>query len=69
MKVLLIRSPRYYWPFINEYDNFILPQSLPCLAAALRANGISVKIIDCMPIKMGWKSLENHIKVENPDVI
>ncbi|MBU1044863.1 MAG: B12-binding domain-containing radical SAM protein [Candidatus Omnitrophica bacterium] len=69
MKVLLVRSPRYYWPFINEYDNFLLPQSLPCLAAALRASGISVKVIDCMPMKMGWKSLENQIKIEKPDVV
>ncbi|MBU1088032.1 MAG: cobalamin-dependent protein, partial [Candidatus Omnitrophica bacterium] len=69
MKVLLIRSPRYYWPFINEYDNFLLPQSLPCLAAALRQSGVSVKVIDCMPMKMGWKSLESYIKSENPDIV
>lgn len=69
MKVLLIRPPHYYWPFINEYDNFILPQSLSCLAAALRASGISVKPIDCVPLKMGWKSLHSTIKDENPDVV
>lgn len=69
MKVLLIRSPRYYWPFINEYDNFLLPQSLPCLAAALRANNIEVRAVDCMPLKMGWKSLYSLIKEENPDVV
>ena len=41
MKVFLIRGPRYYWPFINEYDNFLLPQSLPCLAAVLKKDGIN----------------------------
>ncbi|MBU4478016.1 MAG: B12-binding domain-containing radical SAM protein [Candidatus Omnitrophica bacterium] len=69
MKVLLIRSPRYYWPFINEYDNYLLPQSLPALAAVLRQAGVCVKVVDCMPIKMGWKSLYNFIKNENPDVV
>ncbi len=68
-KVLLIRSPRYYWPFINEYDNFLLPQSLPCLAAALRDSEIPVKVFDCMPLKMGWKTLYNTIKAEKPDVV
>ncbi|MFA5149461.1 MAG: radical SAM protein [Candidatus Omnitrophota bacterium] len=68
-KFILIRPPRYYWPFINEYDNFILPQSLACLAAVLRRAGISVKVIDCMPMKMGWKTLGKVIRDENPDII
>jgi len=68
-KVLLIRPPRYYWPFINEYDNFMLPQSLPCLAAALRARGITVRPIDCMPLKIGWKTLADIIKTEQPNII
>ncbi|MDD5668807.1 MAG: radical SAM protein [Candidatus Omnitrophica bacterium] len=69
MKILLIRSPRYYWPFINEYDNFLLPQSLPCLAGQLRAQGIHVIPIDCMPLKMGWKTLGEIIKKEKPDIV
>jgi anaerobic magnesium-protoporphyrin IX monomethyl ester cyclase len=68
-KVLLIRPPRYYWPFINEYDNFLLPQSLPCLAAALRSNGIGVRVIDCMPEKIGWQSLSEIIQAEKPDIV
>jgi len=69
MKVLLVNPPRYVWPFMNEQDNFLLPQSLPCLAAVLRENEINVKIIDCMPLKMGWKSLEKSIQKESPDAI
>jgi len=69
MKVLLINPPKYYWPFINEYDNFLLPQSLVYLAAILRENGVDVKIIDTMPLKMGWKTLANRIKEEKPDVV
>lgn len=69
MKVLLIRGPRYYWPFINEYDNFLLPQSLPCLAAVLQKYGINVKVIDCAPLKIGWKSLTGLIAGEKPDMV
>lgn len=69
MKVLLVRSPRYYWPFINEYDNFLLPQSLPCLAAVLRREGHQVRAVDCMPLKMGWKSLGKLMAQEKPDVV
>ena len=69
MKVFLIRGPRYYWPFINEYDNFLLPQSLVCLAAVLKKAGIDVRVIDCAPIKMGWNSLNNLLKEEDPDIV
>lgn len=69
MKVFLIRGPRYYWPFINEYDNFLLPQSLACLAAVLERVGIDVRVIDCAPLKMGWNSLKNLLKEENPDIV
>jgi len=70
-KILLVRPPRYMWPFINESDNFLLPLGLPCIAAAIRQSfpGIEVKIIDCPPLKIGWKSLENIIKEENPDIV
>ncbi len=69
MKVFLIRGPRYYWPFINEYDNFLLPQSLVCLAAVLKKAGIDVRVIDCAPLKMGWNSLKNLLQEENPDIV
>jgi anaerobic magnesium-protoporphyrin IX monomethyl ester cyclase len=70
-KILLIRPPRYLWPFINESDNFLLPLGLPCIAAAVREKlpHITVKIIDCPPLKIGWKSLAEIIRREQPDVI
>jgi anaerobic magnesium-protoporphyrin IX monomethyl ester cyclase len=70
-KILLVRPPRYMWPFINESDNFLLPSGLPCIAAAIRRffPGIEIKIIDCPPLKIGWKSLENILKEENPDIV
>ncbi len=69
MKVFLIRGPRYYWPFINEYDNFLLPQSLACLAAVLKRAGIEVRVLDCAPLKMGWNSLGRVLKEEKPDIV
>lgn len=70
-KILLVRPPRCLWPFINESDNFLLPLGLPCLAAALRKNlpDVIVKIIDCPPLKIGWKSLEKILREEKPDLV
>lgn len=70
-KVLLVRPPRYLWPFINESDNFLLPLGLPCIASALREGipDIKVRVIDCPPLKIGWQSLKNIIREENPDIV
>ena len=70
-KILLVRPPRCLWPFINESDNFLLPLGLPCIAAAIRKGfpNIEVKIIDCPPLKIGWRSLRNILQEENADII
>ena len=69
MRVILLNPPRYYWPFLSEDDNYMLPQALPCLAAVLRDHNIDVKPIDCLPIKLGWKSLKKLIERKRPDVV
>lgn len=46
-----------------------MPQSLPCLAAVLRKESFDVRVFDCAPIKMGWKSLSNLLREEKPDII
>lgn len=69
MKVFLIYPPRRYWPFISEGDNYLLPQSLVCLGAYLREKGVDVKVIDCMPLKTGWRKLGNIIREEKPHVV
>ncbi len=69
MKVLLVAPPRLLWPYMNEQDNFLLPQSLPSLAAVLRADGADVEVIDCPPQKVGWASLEERIRKSRPDVV
>ncbi len=69
MKVLLVSPPRLLWPYMNEEDNYLLPQSLPSLAAVLREDGIEVQVLDCMPEKVGWRSLEARIRAFRPDVV
>ncbi|MFC2091837.1 B12-binding domain-containing radical SAM protein [Elusimicrobiota bacterium] len=69
MKVLLIQSPRRYWPFLSEGDNYILPMWMPCIAAALRNSGHDVTCIDCMASKTGWKKLETIISEHQPDAV
>lgn len=69
MKVLLVNPPHKEWPYLNEEDNYLLPQWLPCLGAVLRENDVEVELLDCMPIKMGWKSLEKRVREVKPDVI
>jgi len=59
-----------YWPYTSEGDNFLLQQALPALAAVLRAEpGIEVHVIDCMPLHIGWRSLEDELKRLDPDVV
>jgi len=69
MKVLIIQPPKYYWPYISTDDNFLVPQALPCLGAVVREAGMDVRLIDCSPMKMGWKSLASEIEKEKPDVV
>ncbi|MFC1853347.1 B12-binding domain-containing radical SAM protein [candidate division CSSED10-310 bacterium] len=71
IKVLFIRPPYHLWPIINESDNFLMPLSFPCLSAYLkqRMNGIEVVVYDCLPLKIGYKTLFEMIKFEQPDVV
>ncbi|MBI4846234.1 MAG: cobalamin B12-binding domain-containing protein [Candidatus Omnitrophica bacterium] len=69
MKILLLSPPRQYWPFIGEYDNFILPQHLACLASVLEKDGFEVNVLDCMASKCGWKTLAEYIKKNQPEVV
>lgn len=70
-KIILVRPPRYLWPFINESDNFLLPLGLPCIAASIRTKlpEMEVKIIDCPPLKIGWQTLKKVLREEKPDIV
>ena len=69
MKVLILQPPKYFWPYISADDNFLVPQALPCLGAAARAAGHDVRLIDCSPMKLGWKSLAREISAFRPDAV
>jgi len=69
LDVLLLSPPRHYWPFVSADDNFVVPQALVYLAAHARQHGIDVKVVDCMPIKMGWRSLADHIRDTKPKIV
>ncbi len=69
MRILLIQSPRRYWPFLSEGDNYILPQWMPYIAASLRNAGHEVICLDCVASHTGWKSLEDIIRKESPGII
>jgi len=69
MRIAIVQPPRLYWAFINDYDNFMVPQGPPALAAVARAAGHEVTILDCLPMKMGWKSLEATLRRLRPDVV
>ncbi len=68
-KAILVAPPRLYWPFLNEGDNFLLPQWMVCLAAVLRENDVETRCLDCMASKVGWRSLEEELKAYEPDLI
>lgn len=67
--VLLVAPPRLMWPYINTYDNFMVPQNLPCLASYIRERKIKVGILDCMPMKIGWKTLIRTVRNLRPRIV
>ncbi len=70
-KIMFLRPPGRLWPIINESDNFLLPLGFPCLAAYLRDRipDLEIKILDCMPLQIGWKSLGGILAEEKPDIL
>lgn len=70
MRVLIVAPPRCYWPFTSEGDNFLLQQALPHLAAVLLEEpGVDVRVLDCMPMHIGWRSLAEEMRSFRPDVV
>jgi len=69
MRLLFIRPPKYMWPYMNEQDNYLLPQALVCLGAEIRSHGHEIFLLDCMPLKIGWQSLAGKIRELRPDIV
>ncbi len=71
MKVVLIKTPRYVWPFNSETSAFWQPLGLMSLAGQLESSypDWSIKIIDCPGSKIGWKTLLSTLRCDWPDVV
>ena len=69
MKVLFVRPPRYMWPFNSESSAFWQPLGFASMAAVLRENDINVRIIDCLPLKIGWKTLKKMLEKISYDIL
>ena len=69
MRVVLVSPPRRIWPYVDEQDNYLLPQWMACIGAYLRAAGVDVVLLDCMPLRLGWASLERRLRELRPDVL
>ena len=70
MRILFLEPPRRIWPYMNFEDNYLTRQAYLCLAAMVRDNGFKeVEILDCMPLRMGWKSLARELRNRRPDVV
>jgi anaerobic magnesium-protoporphyrin IX monomethyl ester cyclase len=69
LKILFVRPPRYMWPMNSESSSFWQPLGFASMAAVLRENDFDVSILDCLPLKMGWKSLAKELEKRKPDVL
>ncbi|MDP6381382.1 MAG: hypothetical protein QF662_08565, partial [Phycisphaerae bacterium] len=71
MRVLLLRPPRYLWPFNSRASAFWPPLGLLCLAAAVRREmpEVDIRLLDAPGEGCGWKSLEQRLADERIDVL
>jgi anaerobic magnesium-protoporphyrin IX monomethyl ester cyclase len=71
MRLLLLRPPRYLWPFNSEASAFWPPLGLLCLAAAVRRElpGMHVDVWDAPENRWGWATLERMLAGEPIDVL
>jgi len=71
MRVLLLRPPRYLWPFNSETSAFWQPLGLLCLAAAVRRElpEVEIEVWDSPGEQMGWRTLERRLAARPLDVL
>jgi radical SAM superfamily enzyme YgiQ (UPF0313 family) len=71
MRVLLLRPPRYLWPFNSETSAFWQPLGLLCVAAAARRDlpQVDVRVWDAPGDKFGWRTLERRLAACPIDVL
>jgi anaerobic magnesium-protoporphyrin IX monomethyl ester cyclase len=71
MNVLLLRPPRYLWPFNSDASAFWPPLGLLCVAAAVRRErpDVQVEVWDCPGNRWGWQTLERKLAAAHIDVL
>ena len=71
LRIILLRPPRYVWPFNSETSAFWQPLGLLCLAAAVRRDfpGATVEVWDAPGEKCGWRTLERRLAQRRIDVL
>lgn len=70
-RVLLLRPPRYVWPFNSETSAFWQPLGLLCLAGAVRRElpDVRVEVLDAPGLKIGWRTLRERLVAQRIDVL
>ncbi len=72
MRILLLRPPRYVWPFNSETSAFRQPLGLLCLAGAVRqafGSDVEIEVWDAPGEKMGWQTLARRLAKRPIDVL
>ncbi len=71
MRIILLRPPRYVWPFNSETSAFWPPLGLLCLAAAVRRElpELDVQVWDAPGRKLGWRTLTQKLAAQRIDVL
>jgi anaerobic magnesium-protoporphyrin IX monomethyl ester cyclase len=69
--VVLLRPPRYVWPFNSETSAFWQPLGLLCLGACVRRElpDVRVEVWDAPGEKSGWRTLAKRLAAEGIDVL
>ena len=71
MRVVLLRPPRYVWPFNSETSAFWQPLGLLCLAGAVRRElpQVEIHVWDAPGEKIGWRTLHQRLAERKIDVL
>ena len=71
MRVLLLRPPRYVWPFNSETSAFWQPLGLLCLAGAVRRQlpDVQIEVWDAPGERFGWRTLQKRLAADRIDVL
>jgi len=71
MRVVLLRPPRYVWPFNSETSAFWQPLGLLSLAGAVRRDlpEVQVEVWDAPAERCGWRTLAQRVAAAPIDVL